>query len=689
MHNVRRIGHALRNVVIIGLVVSACQDQQLDPERADLARNKDRQMTITGAGTGSGKVTVPQVFEVAPATCAIINSESDAPSCTRKHPYRSKVVVTATPDSGSTFAGWKGACTGTSPTCELVMTQARTVTAQFDGTAPPSFTLTIVGAGNGSGNITSQPELSPPINCTITLGNALDGTCSASYVSGTTVTLTPAAVAGHTFAGWSGSCSGTGPCTLVVSSTMKTTATFTSAPPSWQVGGRWEPPRPMPIVGVHATRLRGGLLLLWGLKGEPFTMNADNLTFSEIPNNTCTDPTTCELFCSGHTFLADGKLLVAGGHITALGNGYGLKQTSIFDGTTWKHTGSMNYARWYPTLVTLADGRVVAVSGTQEPALKASYPERYENGTWTVLTTAFFNMGYYPRMFVEPKNGWVFLAGEINPRYLNPNGTGSWTTTGLGAGKERNEKDRDYGPAVMLDSKVLYLGGGGATCPILPKNTTEMIDLNNPTAGWVAKAPMAFRRRQHNATILPDGTVLVTGGTSWCGFNNENGAVYTAELYDPATDRWATLGNASIPRGYHSTTVLHADGRVFSMGNGDGGNASQQTNFEIFWPPYLYKGARPTYTMSASQVRYGQPFTVVTPNAAAIRKVTIIRHMSTTHSWDEGGRLNTLNFQVTPDGTGLTITPPASGLIAPPGPYMLFLLNQAGVPSRAKTIVLQ
>ena len=108
----------------------------------------------------------------------------------------------------------------------------------------------------------------------------------------------------------------------------------------------------------------------------------------------------------------------------------------------------------------------------------------------------------------------------------------------------------------------------------------------------------------------------------------------------------------------------------------------------IFSPPYVFKGARPTYNLASTVMRYGQAFTVATPDAASIKKATIIRLTSTTHAFDAGQRLTTLSFVAAGDGQSLTLTAPASGRKAPPGPYMLFILNDKGVPSVAQTILL-
>ncbi len=179
-----------------------------------------------------------------------------------------------------------------------------------------------------------------------------------------------------------------------------------------------------------------------------------------MTNTTCTNPATCELFCTGHTFLADGRLLVAGGHNEALGDNNGLRQASIFDGTAGRPPAPMTYLRWYPTLVTLENGDVVALSGNQAPGMVATIPERFNGSSWTAAHRRQPLLPLYPRAFVEPKNGHVFIAGEGRVRFLNPDGPAPGP-----AGRSGVVSDRSYGSAVMLDSKVLYVGGGGGACP--------------------------------------------------------------------------------------------------------------------------------------------------------------------------------------------------------------------------------
>ena len=664
-----------------GLVVQGCQDQTaMESLGPDLASAVRRTLKLSGGGTGSGSITAPAVGGAPAVDCGISGGTYDPDDCTFRYANNTTVRLTATPSSGSAFKEWRNACTGSNPVCTVRMDQNRSVRAVFKRTGATTFRLTVTGEGDGSGSVTSQAGLSPAIACDLS-GGSPAGACSGNYPGGTSVTLTAAAAAGHTFTGWSGACSGTGTCTVAMSTNRSVAANF-SAPqgPEAEVG-RWSSPRSTPVVGLHLSLLRDGNALTWGHHGEPQVWNTLGGNFTQVANTDCADPLGCELFCTGHTILADGRLLVAGGHDEVRGNSYGLTQSSTFDGSVWRPVGRMHYARWYPTLVPLENGSVVALSGSQVLGQNASIPERWDGSGWTALTGANLKLPNYPRAFVEPRDGHVFVAGHLGVYILNPGGTGSWSN-----GPARRVADRSYGSAVMLDSKVLYAGGGGKNCPATPERSAEIIDLADASPSWSYTGSMSVGRRQTNLTLLPDGTALVTGGTSTCGSSDEGGAVFAAELWNPETGQWKTMASASVVRVYHSTAMLLPDGRVLSTGSGDGGGVTDQRSYEIFSPPYLFKGNRPSYDLASTAMRYGQAFAVSTGDAASIRKVTIIRLPSTTHAFDQSQRLNTLQFEVS--GGGLTLTPPASGRIAPPGPYMLFLVNEAGVPSVAQTVLL-
>ena len=139
------------------------------------------------------------------------------------------------------------------------------------------------------------------------------------------------------------------------------------------------------------------------------------------------------------------------------------------------------------------------------------------------------------------------------------------------------------------------------------------------------------------------------------------------------------MASTNTYRGYHSTALLLPDGRVLSAGGEITGASA-----EIYSPPYLFNGPRPTITSVGSTVTYGQTFTVTTPDAASISQVTFIRLPSVTHAFNQNGRL--IHLQFTQVSGGLQVTAPANGNLAPPGHYMLFLVNSNGVPSVASII---
>ncbi len=195
---------------------------------------------------------------------------------------------------------------------------------------------------------------------------------------------------------------------------------------------------------------------------------------------------------------------------------------------------------------------------------------------------------------------------------------------------------------------------------------------------------MAFPRTFHNSTLLPDGTVLVTGGGTTTNAVGLANAVLPAELWSPTTQTWTTLASMSAPRLYHSEALLLPDGRVLVSGGGrfNGVNeTTDQMTAEFFSPPYLFKGVRPVITFAPPQLSYGQNFTVQTPDAARIAKVSLIRFGSVTHCINMSQRYLPLTFAA---GSGsLTITAPANAELAPPGNYMLFLVDSNGIPSVA------
>jgi galactose oxidase len=432
------------------------------------------------------------------------------------------------------------------------------------------------------------------------------------------------------------------------------------------VAGKWSAPFSWPIIGLHLHLLRNGKVLSWGKFGSPYVWDPANGAFTAIA-------TPAWIFCSGHTFLSDGRLLVNGGHIS---DDHGLPDAYLFDPGTmsWSTRPAMQKGRWYPTTTLLANGEAVTIAGRDQGGVAVGVPEVWTGSGWRSLTSASRVLPYYPRTFLAP-NGKVFYAGENRATaYLSTSGTGSWSTVG-----SRLYGTRDYGTAVMYrPGKILYVGGGRTT------NTAEIIDLNEAAPVWRWTGSMSYARRHLNATILPTGEVLVTGGTSGPGFSDEAQAVHAAELWDPGTGKWTTLASNSVNRVYHSTSLLLRDGRVLHTGSGDAAGNTNHYDAEIFSPPYMFKGTRPWMSSAPATVNYGEAFFVGTANPTAITRVTLVRTGSVTHAFDMNQRFNELSYVRTTGG--LTVTAPASPNLAPPGHYLLFILNGNGVPSPARIL---
>ncbi len=444
------------------------------------------------------------------------------------------------------------------------------------------------------------------------------------------------------------------------------------APPQPQASeGQWSAPFAWPVVAVHLQLLPGGRVLSWGRAGQPQVWDPATGSFEEIPSST-------HLFCAGHTLLPDGRLLVAGGHLS---EDHGIPDANLFDpaSQTWSATDPMARGRWYPTTTTLADGRVVVLAGRDENGEQVTEPEVWDAGDWTPLPNAVRELPYYPRTFVAP-SGLLFYAGELRESaYLDPDGGGSWTPV---AGSLYGR--RDYGSAVMYRPGEVLIVGGSDPPDGPPTNTAEIIDLTAGAPVWQYTGSMAAARRQLNATLLPDGRVVATGGTSAAGFTDPAGAVHSAEVWDPVTGAWTAWASNAVTRVYHSTTLLLPDGRLLHAGSGDGGDVPNETNAELFTPPYLFGGARPAIGDTPGSVGHGATFLVATPDAGVITRVTLVRLAAVTHAFDQNQRFNELDFRRS--AGGLTVTAPASGAVAPPGHYMLFLLDGDGVPSVAKII---
>ena len=436
--------------------------------------------------------------------------------------------------------------------------------------------------------------------------------------------------------------------------------------------GQWQNGPLLPYFPVHMHVLPNATVMMWPGDGG---INGDDPRAWDPASDTITSLSRAgfNLFCSGHNFLPDGRLFVAGGHFS---NNVGLAEATIYDPTfnTWTRQPPMNLGRWYPTTTMLPNGDVLVVTGDVDLSSGNNpLPQvwQFATGTWRSLTSAQLQLPLYPNMFLAP-NGRVFNATPgVQTRYLDTTGTGAWSVVG----NRTFNAVRDYGGAVMYEPGKILLAGGGQPAT----STAEVIDLNAATPAWRAVGSMNNARRQMNTTMLPDGKVLVMGGTRGAGFNNTDpsNAVLAAELWDPVKETWTVMASGTIPRLYHSIALLLPDARVLMTG----GNGYNQA--EIFSPPYLFTDPRPTIASAPTVVEKGQTIFVGTPDAAGINSVSWVRLPSVTHTVN----MNQAFFRataITQATGGINIVAP-DNITVPSGHYMLFLLRN-GVPSVARIV---
>jgi Domain of unknown function (DUF1929)/Kelch motif len=684
---------SLATISAIALLVLLHGCSQEPTEPVGLAAREGYRLTIGAGSSSAGGVVTSNRGGIDCSIIGATNGAAASGACSGTFPAGAVVTVTATAGSGAVLkleAEWGATCmplVEDPRVCQITMDRDRMVAPTFVP-APTSFTLTVDGGAGGNGTVYSNPA---GISCTIAEGQAVSGNCSAGFPRGAKVKLTATASQGRWIKAWAGgkcdeSGEGTGKrvgsCVMTMAMNVGVVVSFEATAAAVAAGtmGQWGPPFAWPAVAINAALLPNRRVLTYGRHGHvPVLWDpARPATFTDLA-------LPADFFCSGFTFLRGGRLLVAGGHAGV--DNFGLKSAYLYDPPTrqWIRAADMRNGRWYPTLTTLANGHVLAISGGDTAAALNVLPEVYAPGTnqWRALTAATKSVPYYPMMFVAP-DGKVFNVGpDQATAFLNTSGSGSWTP-----GPPRLFGGRDYGSAVMYDAgKILVVGGGAPTA------TAEAIDLTGARI-WIPVGSMAVARRQTNATLLADGTVLVTGGTNASGFNSAptTSAVLAPELWNPATPgQWKQLASMSHHRLYHATALLLPDARVLSTGSGQpaASGLTDDLTAEIFSPPYLFKpdgtpATRPVISSAPTTVAYGSTFTVTTASAANIAKVTLIRLSSTTHAFNQNQRGNVLRFTV---GSGaLSVTAPLTNRLAPPGHYMLFIVNTSGVPSVAKVL---
>jgi hypothetical protein len=445
----------------------------------------------------------------------------------------------------------------------------------------------------------------------------------------------------------------------------------------------------MPINPVHVALLYNGkVVIVSGSGNVAGNTNFQAALWDPQAGTITTQPVAWDMFCNGMSVLPDGRPFVMGGTLQ-YDPFHGELSTSTYDPTTNAFTNqqSMAHGRWYPTSTVLSDGRIMVFSGLDENGSTNTSVEFYSvSSGWSAAFSAPWTPPLYPRMHLLP-NGNVFYSGPTTGSSLFNPTTHTWTTN---IAFTNFNVTRTYGSSVLLPltpansytPKVLIMGGGSPST-----NTTELIDLSAATPKWVYGPNMSQPRIEMDATILPNGKVLALGGS----LNDEDTATASlnADLYDPAANTFSPAGSEVYARLYHSVSLLMPDGTVWVAG-GNPARGTYEPHMEVYSPPYLFNSngtpaTRPAITsVSSGIVGYGSAFQVQTPDAASIASVVLVRNGAVTHAFDMDQRLVGLSFAVS--GNALNVTGPPNGNIAPPGYYMLFILNSAGVPSVASMV---
>lgn len=495
--------------------------------------------------------------------------------------------------------------------------------------------------------------------------------------------------------------------------------------------GEWEPiEHQFNYLPIHTALLHTGKVLAFAGSGNDETRLRDpypaELFDPETGSIEVIDQDLAgDIFCAGHAFLSDGRLLVAGGTATYDGDVSvpvlpdlplfgGLNQAYLFSPETerWTRVGDMSAGRWYPTMVTMGDGSVLTAAGLTEhfPWVILRRIEQYTVGRgWDSLEDAGRWLPLYPRLHLLP-DGNVFYAGSYNTHYtfpfslrafptaeLDPR-TGNWTDYTLPNNEQREEgasmllplrPNDDYRPRVLLI-------GGGTSRGTEALASTEIIDLGVSEPEWrPTEESMTHARYYTYAVLLPTGDVFVAGGRSGSTghhahdmtYEEVSGAVPTApravheaELFDPESETWMTLAPMEVDRLYHSGALLLPDGRVMMAGS----NPRRRVNelrIETYRPPYFFHGPRPTVEWVPDARTYGDEMEIQTPDASGIDEVVLCRQASTTHCLTTDQRLVEVPIDDVKGDVLRTFVPENPDLL-PPGYYLLFVLDD-GVPSKA------
>jgi hypothetical protein len=469
------------------------------------------------------------------------------------------------------------------------------------------------------------------------------------------------------------------------------------------VHGQWSTlPYMMPINPIHVALLRNGRILVVAgsgncVPGQPGCPTGVPYGPSNNSGALVLDPGTgtitglavaWDMFCSSMTQLADGRILINGGTLTY--QFLGSPKSAIFDpgSNTFTDQPNMAHGRWYPTVILLSDGRVMTFSGLDDvTGATNTAVEIFTVGLgYSSPIAAGWTPSLYPRLHLLP-DGNVFYSGPSATSYLFNVSNKSWTQM------DSSSFGRTYGSSVMLpltpannyDPKVMLLGGNSPATA-----TTEFIDLGASSPTWAFGPDMSQPRVEMDAVMLPTGKILAIGGSAVD--EDATTASLNADLYDPVNNSFSPAGANVYARMYHTVALLLPDATVWLAGSNPQ-RGTYEHHMEIYQPAYLFTrdanhnlipATRPTIASAPINLSWGRQFVISTPDAASISQVVLVRPGSSTHAFDMDQRLVGMSF--TTSSSTLTVTAPPNANIAPPGYYMLFVVNRAGVPSVASFV---
>ena len=446
--------------------------------------------------------------------------------------------------------------------------------------------------------------------------------------------------------------------------------------------GAWSPVYDWPLITVHAALTPDSRVLTYGTKGDGtqtgfFVYDVwDPALGHDLGHMTLDNLTETDIFCSSQIILPQsGDILIAGGdNWTGSGTtNTGNNNANLFSygDNTLARSQNMNRARWYSSATALLDGTIYIQGGNGG----GDRPEKYLlDGSFQLLsgadTSSYATL--FPRNFIAP-DGRIFGFDTNGKMYfVNPTGSGSLSVVGTFPSGYAGWQSS---PAMFAPGKILQMGANS--------NGALVIDINGPVPTYTPTAPMSSQRRWVNATILADRTVLATGGSR---VDNEMTDVnYTAEIWNPDAGTWHVgPPDADRARLYHSSGLLLPDASVLVSGGGAPG-PQNNTNAEIYYPPYLFAAdgsfaPRPGIVSAPATADVGDSLSIIA-GSTDIARVTLIKTGSVTHSFNMDQRAVELPF--TRDSTLVTAQLPTRASDTPPGYYQMFLLNAAGVPSHS------